>query len=189
MKRVAWVGRVFSVFLYLLVLVFGVSIAAVLIFGLRLYSIQTGSMEPEYPVGAMVVVEPVSFEQLNVGDVITFAKDSNTVVTHRIVEIDREQQLIITKGDNNNVRDSSPTSYKNVVGRVKFGIRGVGYFILVLNTNFGKWMIAIVMVALIGIEIIRRMYYYDKDEESDEDENGKSAGQNESGEHNVELMQ
>jgi signal peptidase I len=180
MKKVAWVGRVFSVFLYILVLVFGVSIAAVLLLGLKLYCIQTGSMEPDYPVGMMIVVEPVSFDSLETGDVITFAKDSNTVVTHRIVEIDREQQLITTKGDNNNVQDGAPVSYRNVVGRVKFGVRGIGYFILVLNTNFGKWMLAIVMVALIGIEIIRRMYYHDKFEE--EAENAETD------EHNVELM-
>ena len=180
MKKVAWIGRVFSVFLYLLVLVFGVSIAMVLIFGFRLYCIQTGSMEPSYPVGMMIVVEPVDFDRLDVGDVITFAKDSDTVVTHRIVEIDREQQLITTKGDNNNVQDGAPVSYRNVVGRVKFGVRWIGYFILILNTNFGKWMLAIVLVALIGIEIIRRMYYHDKYEEELE---------NETDEHNAEPAQ
>jgi len=187
MKKVAWVGRVFSAFLYLLVLVFGMSIAVVLIFGLRLYCIQTGSMEPDYPVGMMIVVEPVAFEQLNVGDVITFARDSNTVVTHRIVEIDGEQQLITTKGDNNNVQDGSPVSYRNVVGRVKFGIHGIGYFILILNTNFGKWMLAIIMVALIGIEIIRRMYYHDKYE--DDGENEENENKEKSDEHSVELSQ
>jgi signal peptidase I len=102
-------------------------------------------------------------------------------VTHRIVEIDREQQLITTKGDNNNVQDGAPVSYRNVVGRVKFGVRGIGYFILILNTNFGKWMLAIVMVALIGIEIIRRMYYHDKFEE--EAENARND------EQDAELMQ
>ena len=185
MKKVAWIGRVFSVCLYLLVLVFGVSIAAVLLLGLKLYCIQTGSMEPDYPVGMMIVVEPVDFEQLKIGDVITFAKDIDTVVTHRIVDIDSEQQLITTKGDNNNVQDGSPVSYRNVVGRVKFGIRGIGYFILILNTNFGKWMLAIVLVALIGIEMIRRMYYHDKYEESLETENGED----DSDEHNAELLQ
>ena len=185
MKKVAWIGRVFSVCLYLLVLVFGVSIVAVLLLGLKLYCIQTGSMEPGYPVGMMIVVEPVDFEQLKIGDVITFAKDIDTVVTHRIVDIDSEQQLITTKGDNNNVQDGSPVSYRNVVGRVKFGIRGIGYFILILNTNFGKWMLAIVLVALIGIEIIRRMYYHDKYEESLETENGED----DSDEHNAELLQ
>jgi len=188
MKKIAWVGRVFSVFLYLVVLVFGVSIAVVLIFGLKLYCIQTGSMEPDYPVGMMIVVEPVDFAQLDAGDVITFAKDSDTVVTHRIVEIDREQQLITTKGDNNNVQDGSPVSYKNVVGRVKFGVRGIGYFILILNTNFGKWMLAIVMVALIGIEIIRRMYYRDEGEESDEAENMEQSEKTKDNEHDVEPM-
>lgn len=189
MKKVVWIGRVFSVFLYLLVLVFGTSIALVLIFGLKLYCIQTGSMEPDYPVGMMIVVQPVDFAQLDVGDVITFAASSDTVVTHRIVEIDREQQMITTKGDNNNVQDAAPVSYRNVVGRVRFGVRGIGYFILILNTNFGKWMIAIITVALIGIEIIRRMYYRDESEEDNEEETEEKSGEGMNNEHDAELMQ
>lgn len=170
MKKVALIGKIVGFLLYLLAVVLGISIAMVWLFGLRLYSIQTGSMEPEYPVGMMIVVEPVSFDQLGDGDVVTFVKGDNTVVTHRIVDIDRETQQLTTKGDNNNVQDISPVNYKNVIGRVKFGIRGVGYFILILNTNFGKWMVGIVLVALIGIEIIRRMYYHDKYEDDQNDD-------------------
>lgn len=173
MKKLAVIGKIFCALLYLLVVVFGISIATVLLFGLKLYCIQTGSMEPEYPVGMMIVVEPVGFNQLSEGDVITFVKGDNTVVTHRIVTIDSETQQLTTKGDNNNVADSSPVSFQNVIGRVKFGIRGIGYFILILNTTFGKWMLGIVLFALIGIEVIRRMYYHDKyeDDENQETEN------------------
>ena len=162
MKKVAIIGKIVGVLLYLLVLALVVSIAMVWLFGWRLYSIQTGSMEPSYPVGMMIFVEPVGCEQLESGDVVTFVKSDNTVVTHRIVDIDRETQLITTKGDNNNAPDGSPVSYKNVIGRVKFGVPKVGYFVLLLNTTFGKWMIGLALVLLIGIEIIRRMYYHDK---------------------------
>ncbi len=185
MKVVNIIGKVFCILLYLLVIVLGVSIALVLAFGLKLYSIQTGSMEPSYPVGMMIVVEPVSFDQLSNGDVITFVTGDNTVVTHRVVGIDKETQQLTTKGDNNNVSDASPVSYKNVIGRVKFGIPGVGYFILILNTTFGKWMLALAVVALIGIEIIRRMYYHDK-YEAEAEENQTDSFDDVGNEHSEE---
>ena len=65
----------------MLVVVLGISIAMVWLFGWKLYSIQTGSMEPSYPVGMMIFVEPVGFDQLESGDVVTFVKSDNTVVT------------------------------------------------------------------------------------------------------------
>lgn len=170
MKKLAIIGEVFLILLYVLVGIVVLFITIVLINGWKLYSIQTGSMEPSYPVGMMIVVEPVGFEQLSEGDVVTFVREDNIVVTHRVVEIDKQTQMLTTKGDNNNVTDSAPVSYKNVVGRVKFGIPSVGYFVLVLNTTFGRWMVGIAAVALVGIAVIRRMYYHDKYEEPEEDE-------------------
>lgn len=175
MKIWAIIGKIFRILLYVLVIAFGVSIAIVLIFGLKLYCIQTGSMEPQYPVGMMIVVEPVAFEDLHVGDVVTFVQGDNTVVTHRAVEIDRENRMLLTKGDNNNVADASMVSYQNVIGRVRFGIAGVGYVVLVLNTRLGRWIVVLAAVALIGIALIRRMYYRGADDEPEEPD--KTSGE------------
>lgn len=175
MKILAIIGKVFRILLYVLVAAFGVSIAIVLMFGLKLYCIQTGSMEPQYPVGMMIVVEPVAFEELHAGDVVTFIQGDNTVVTHRAIEIDRDTQMLVTKGDNNNVIDASVVSYQNVIGRVKFGIAGVGYVVLVLNTRLGRWIVILAAVALLGIALIRRMYYRGADDEPEEPD--KTSGE------------
>ena len=155
--------------LYLLILVLGAAIAAVLIFGMKLFCIQTGSMEPSYPVGTMIVVEPVSFDELSEGDVITFAS-GGAAVTHRIVGINKETQQLTTKGDNNNVADSSMVSYENVIGRVKLGVPVIGYAVLLLGTGFGKIMAGILIAAVIGVLVILRLYRrYSNEEEQDED--------------------
>ena len=80
MKKISVIKGIFSAVLYLLILVLGAALAAVLIFDMKLFCIQTGSMEPSYPVGTMVAVEPVSFEELSEGDVITFAAGGAAVV-------------------------------------------------------------------------------------------------------------
>lgn len=169
MKIVAVIGKIFRILLYILVGIVVTFVTTVLLLGYKLFCVQTGSMEPEYPVGMMIVVEPVSFEQIREGDVVTFTQGENVVVTHRVVEVKKEEKQLITKGDSNNVADSSPVSSQNIIGRVKFGIPGVGWVILFLNTTFGRWMVLIITVAVVGIMLIKRMYFHDKEKEEAEE--------------------
>jgi signal peptidase len=168
MKKVVFIiAKVLLYTLYFVVIVLGLAVAILLACGMKLYCVETGSMEPEYPIGSMVVVERVWFDQLSVGDVITYVVSDNTVVTHRLVGIDTEHRLLTTKGDNSNVADASPVNYENVIGRVNFCIPGFGYVFLLLSTRFGKIMLGILAVALIGFYILRRMYYKSLEEEEE----------------------
>jgi signal peptidase I len=180
MRKLALIGRILLIILYLLVIVIGLAVAILLLCGMKLYCVETGSMEPDYPIGSMVVVERVWFESLNEGDVITYVVSDNTVVTHRVIGIDPEHRLLTTKGDNNIVADASPVSYENVLGRVNFCVPGFGYVFLFLSTRFGKIMLGIAAFGLIGFYIIKRMYYRSLENEEDEDE-GKSGTEEQNG--------
>lgn len=176
MKKVVFISaRVLLYALYFLVIVIGLAVAILLMCGMKLYCVETGSMEPNYPIGSMVVVKPVWFDQLKEGDVITYVVSDNTVVTHRLIGIDTEHGLLTTKGDNNVVTDASPVSYNNVIGRVEFCVPGFGYVFLFLSTRFGKIMLGIMGVALVGFYILRRMYY--KSFEDEEKEAAEAASQ------------
>lgn len=151
MKKAAGVFRVFSVVILIAAVIFAVSFVAVLLLGMRLYCVRTGSMEPTYPVGALIVVEPTVPENLAVGDVITFVVNEGTTVTHRIVEADRENRLFRTKGDNNNTADTGGVAYENVIGKVRGGVPLLGYPVLAAQTKFGRIMIgALVLVVIVG---------------------------------------
>jgi len=175
MKKISILKGIFSAVMYFLIAAIGALLVLMLFFGARLYSIQTGSMEPNYPVGTMIVVEPVEFDQLRKGDVITFVSGGMTV-THRLIDIDKDTRQLTTKGDNNNVADSSELSYDNVIGRVEFAIPYVGYLVLMLNTTFGKIMAGVVIAAIIGVLIIIKIYESGEDEEDDEMRTRKKAG-------------
>ena len=176
MKKVVFISaRVLLYALYFLVIVIGLAVAILLMCGMKLYCVETGSMEPNYPIGSMVVVKPVWFDQLKEGDVITYVVSDNTVVTHRLIGIDTEHGLLTTKGDNNVVADASLVSYNNVIGRVEFCVPGFGYVFLFLSTRFGKIMLGIMGVALVGFYILRRMYY--KSFEDEEKEAAEAASQ------------
>lgn len=127
-----WFLRAGSIMVGLLAVV-AVVLAGTRLLGFRTFTVMSGSMEPEYPVGAMVYVRPVNYQELKVGDVISYvADDEKTVITHRIVKIeaDKKDNSVLrfqTKGDSNNVADAKMVHYKNVLGVPIMTIPMVGY--------------------------------------------------------------
>ncbi|MFA6947518.1 MAG: signal peptidase I [Eubacteriales bacterium] len=105
-----------------------VLLVGVRIFGLTPYTVLSGSMEPTYHVGSLIYVRKVPADEIAVGDPITFVLNEELVVaTHRVIEIDAQNELFRTKGDNNESPDASPVSFKNVLGVPQFTIPYLGY--------------------------------------------------------------
>ena len=101
--------------------------------GFRTFTVMSGSMEPDYPVGSLLYVQPVDYRNLKVGDVISFvANDDKVVVTHRIAEIvpDENDASVLrfrTKGDANESPDANLVHYKNVIGTPMIVLPYIGY--------------------------------------------------------------
>ena len=118
------------------------------------FIVLSGSMEPTIPTGSVVLVEAVSPEQVNErvdeGDIITFshARDIQQTTTHRVVEKQTgeisDTVRLITKGDNNPVRDSEPVLRGDVVGVVLFHIPLLGYAIRMSDSTAG-WAVLVVL--------------------------------------------
>lgn len=74
------------------------------ILGYQFYQIESGSMEPTFEIGDLIISRKYDGEQeLNVNDIITFHTTQNMTVTHRIVELvedENGQTAYRTKGDN-----------------------------------------------------------------------------------------
>nr|WP_317283096.1 signal peptidase I [uncultured Sellimonas sp.] len=79
-------GFLSGVILLVLAVLAGILIIPKLM-GYEEMAVLTGSMEPKYPVGSLIYVKEENPENLKVGDVITYRLSEDTVVTHRIVEI------------------------------------------------------------------------------------------------------
>lgn len=107
------------------------------LFGYDMLAVVSGSMEPNIPVGSIVYVREVPFEDIEVGDVISFNVSQDTLVTHRVEEIDENKQEITTKGDANNTNDGEPISYSNVKGKVFFSIPFLGILSQAIKTPLG----------------------------------------------------
>lgn len=104
---------------------FGIWIPSLL--GMKCFVVASGSMEPALPVGSMLYVEPVPFEDIREQDVITFALQNGQYATQRVVAVDRQAEMLYTRGDANGTADENPVLYEDVVGRRRFHISGLGF--------------------------------------------------------------
>lgn len=122
-KRIGWM-------ILILVLLVG---CASYFSGVRLYYVQSGSMEPELPVGSLCIVTPCAVEELEVGDIIAFQKGPMQVA-HRIVSIQEESYQ--TKGDANRSPDPGVVRKEQVIGKVLFHVPYIGYVAAWLQSLF-----------------------------------------------------
>lgn len=147
---------IIAIVLVVLLLLLG----GVRLFGYVPYIITSGSMDPVYPVGSVVYTEKVEFEQLEVGDDISFYIDESTVATHRIREIIQDEEKVQTYGvnnidaDGNQINDAQAVDFDHIVGRVRFSLPMVGYVYRVIGTSSGKAGVMIVILALFTISRI-----------------------------------
>ncbi len=122
--------------------------------GFKSYRVLSASMEPEYHVGSLVYVKHADENAINIGDVITFHINENTLVTHRVVERDATRNGFITKGDANEVNDGGLVNYDNIVGKVVFSLPLLGYVSSFVSSIYGKCVVIVMLLIITGMEIL-----------------------------------
>ena len=156
------------------VLVVVIVLCAVFLMGSRLlgfkcYTVISGSMKPEYNVGDLLYVKDVDVKTIKVGDPITFILNEDLVVaTHRVVRIDAENQRFYTKGDANEIEDSEPVHFNNVIGVPQFSIPKLGYVSDFVQNPPGMYITIGVGIILILIVFVPDMIGKKKKEDDPE---------------------
>ena len=140
-----------STVLVVLIVLCAVFLMGTRLIGYRVYSVISGSMEPELSVGDLLYVRPVDPTEIEVGDDISFVLNEDLVVaTHRVVRIDAEKQHIYTKGIANEVEDSEPVHFKNVIGVVDFNLPLLGYVSDYIQSSPGMY----ITIAAVSVMIV-----------------------------------
>ena len=118
------------------------------VFGYHIYNVLSGSMLPTYPIGSAIYVKDTSPEDIVVGDVITFSLGEayDVVMTHRVVDIDTQNGVFITKGDANTTNDADGVLFSNLVGKAVFCVPNLGALSDTMHTTEG-------IVCIVGIFI------------------------------------
>lgn len=129
------------------------------LFGWRYGILRSGSMSPDMPTGAAIVVAPVNPGEVRPGDVITFRSASNQdlLITHRVVEADIDaggNPVFITKGDANDAPDAAIVTADRLLGRVKFDLPYVGLVIRHLRSTTAFILLMVIPATmLVGLEL------------------------------------
>lgn len=143
--------------------VFALLLVGARVIGLQVYTVLSGSMEPNYHVGSIIYVKDVDPKELQEGDAISFLLSENAVATHRIVEVvpDANDPNVIrfrTKGDNNDILDANLVHCKNVLGKVVATIPYLGYVADFVQNPPGTFItigaVAILMLAVFVPDIV-----------------------------------
>jgi signal peptidase len=127
-----WCGQVVAWLVVLgAVSVLGIAVLVPRLAGATPYTVTTGSMRPGLPPGTLVVVRPVAFDEVRVGDVVTYQLTSGraAVVTHRVVATEvtlAGETRLVTRGDANSVADPEPVRAVQVRGRVWYDVPLLG---------------------------------------------------------------
>ena len=122
------------------------------VFGYKPMIVLSGSMETSIHTGDLVFVKMVDTTSLKQNDVIAFRNESNTVTTHRIVEIVYEngKQYFKTKGDANNANDKNLVAMKDVEGLYVARIPKAGNLLMFMQKPIGLF-IALLVILVIGL--------------------------------------
>jgi signal peptidase I len=103
--------------------------------GVRLYSVQTGSMAPTIQPGDLVVSTKINPSNLQVGDIVSY-KGQPGAVTHRVYKIFNQKDYLVTKGDNLTQPDP-PVSYDQITGKTIKVIPRLGHLFDFLRRPVG----------------------------------------------------
>lgn len=132
--------------------------AALLLFkllGWNVFSVDSSSMSPQYPVNTLVVVQTVRPEEIKNGDVITYVlNEDGVLVTHRVVAVDPQNRTFTTKGDANNSPDAAPVLWDNMVGRVLLGVPALGRPLRLLTAAENRPIVIAVIAVLFVSSLI-----------------------------------
>ena len=142
-----------GIFLIVLVLLLMVPSLLPRIRGYQTYNVISGSMEPELPVGCLVLVKSISPEMVKEDDIIVFHR-GDSIITHRVVEVQKEERQFITKGDANESRDATPIPYQDLVGLVTHHYDGLGRLMGFLSSVPGKILLIGFVIAGVVLQFL-----------------------------------
>jgi signal peptidase I len=131
-------------------------------FGMKSFTVLSGSMEPAFATGDMVVDKQIAPADARPGDVVTF-RDPGTqsrLITHRLrsVNIAGGTARMVTKGDANDTGESWSVPLNGKVGRVAYRLPKLGYALALTHGRNSKLFLIVLPAVLFGVLELRRIW-------------------------------
>ncbi|MBM7585931.1 signal peptidase [Bacillus pakistanensis] len=129
-------------------------------FGYTPLTVLSNSMNPHLESGDLTFVKRVAFDEISVGDVITFRVETDKFITHRIIQKTEKngQAAYVTKGDNNNAEDANPVLKEQLIGKQVFTIPKVGILTQFMSKPLGFMLfLAVPFTGYICLSVYERL--------------------------------
>lgn len=144
--------------------------------GYRLFTVATGSMEPEYQVGDVLISQEIDPNEIQVGDDIVYRGNTESfkdkIVTHQVVSIREEngEKKITTKGIAN-VEEDPEIDGSQVYGKVIYKVKTLSFIGQIIKNIYVFYFIIFVPIAIIIFRQVRIILKKDDDEEEENKDN------------------
>lgn len=149
------VGDFLSTFVTAVIAIIAVLFVVIKLLGWNMFSIDSPSMSPKYPVDTLVVVRKIEPEKIRSGDVITFVlNEEGTLATHRVIRVNSTDETFTTKGDANNSEDATPVQWGNTIGKVAFGIPWLGKPMRIFTAEENRPFVMAVLAILFMLSLV-----------------------------------
>ena len=179
--------KIFKYILYVLVvlllvvtLVQKVSNNSLSVGGYRMFMVVTGSMEPEYLVGDILISKTTPESKLKIGDDVTYLGKEESVkdkvITHRLIKIEEKngEKIFTTKGIANQFEDPS-IKYDQIYGRVVYKTIILSSLARLMSNIVAYYLVFIIIALIFCIEVVSFIFsnYVDEDDEEEDIEEKK----------------
>jgi len=137
--------------------------------GISQYSlayIVSGSMEPTYYKGDLIIMKKARASEINLGDVIIFKspRDPKTLILHRVVSLKfvNGKYYFLTKGDNPRTNPEIDfwgwVPEDNLVGKLVYRVPLLGALAEVLSINYIRYTLILTIITLIVLSLFEEKY-------------------------------
>lgn len=161
-KVLLWALEILVVFLAIIILTQRLTNDQKTFLGFRIYDVATGSMEPEYAVGDILISREIEPSLIKVGDNIVYMGKSGgyegKIITHSVIEIERNEKgeyLFHTKGKANTVED--PVVHEDqLYGVIVQNNHLLAFICKILNNRYGLYFFVVIPIIICSfIEFVK----------------------------------
>ena len=155
MNKIRKINNIVSTILLILCFIYLIITLGPRLLGYEVNVVLSNSMEPVYSTGELL---PAKADEIKVNDIISFKGSgvSGNVITHRVIKIDQEKQVFITKGDANSSQDSNPVAFSRLNGIVKINIPYIGYIYGMIQSMIAKIILAGLVLIYIIVNLVTK---------------------------------
>lgn len=136
--------------------------------GIKIFTVVTGSMQPEYSIGDMLISKEVDPSTIKVGDNVVYKGEKGDMkeltVTHKVISIREENNThyYVTKGIANEIEDPE-ISETQIYGKIIYKMHFFSFLSRIMLNIYAYYFLATILGLLVSIQVVKIVYEEDEE--------------------------